>query len=89
MGEIIIAVGKLDKVFSLAGPSTRVVNLNQQNLLPGFIEPHQHAVLKVFNRTVCTDISGYYYNSYEAIKDVMMSKIKSLDEAQAAQTYCV
>ena len=35
----------------------------------------------VFNRTVFTNISGYYCESYEAIKDVMLSKIASLDEA--------
>ena len=79
--DIIVAVGKLDEVFSLAGTSTQVIYLNQQTLLPGFIEPHQHALGMAYNRTGRINISGYYYNSYEAIKDVMLSKIASLDEA--------
>ena len=51
-GDKIQAVGKLDKVFALAGPSTQVIYLNRQTLLPGFIEPHQHAIIMAQLRTV-------------------------------------
>ena len=43
-GNKIQAVGKLDEVFALAGPSTQVIYLNRQTL-PGFIGPHQHATM--------------------------------------------
>ena len=42
-GTIISAVGKRDEVFALAGPSTE---------LPGFIEPHSHAVMMAALKTV-------------------------------------
>ena len=51
-GDFIQAVGRLDEVLALAGPSTKVIYLNQQTLLPGFIEPHQHATMMAINRTV-------------------------------------
>ena len=39
-GAIILAVGKRDEVFALAGPLTQFVHLNdRQTLLPGFIGP--------------------------------------------------
>ena len=53
-GDIIQAVGKFDKVFALTGPTTEFIYLNHQTLLPGFIEPHQHAVTMVINRAVGT-----------------------------------
>ena len=46
------AVGKFDEVFALTGPTTEFIYLNHQTLLPGFIEPHQHAIMMVMNRAV-------------------------------------
>ena len=46
------AVGQLDEVLALAGPATQVVYLNHQTLLPGFVEPHQHATMMAMNRAV-------------------------------------
>ena len=53
-GDIIQAVGKFDEVFALVGQSTEVIYLNHQTLLPGFIEPHQHATMMARNRAVGT-----------------------------------
>lgn len=53
-GDRIQPVGKFDEVFALAGPTTEVIYLNHQTLLPGFIEPHQHAIMMVMNRAVGT-----------------------------------
>ena len=43
-GDTILAVGTIEQVFRFAGPDTEVLFLNKQTLLPGFIEPHQHAI---------------------------------------------
>ena len=51
-GDIIQAVGKFDEVLALTGPTTEFIYLNHQTLLPGFIEPHQHAIMMVNNRAV-------------------------------------
>ena len=40
--ETIVAAGPLDEVMALEGPSTRVVDLGNHALLPGFIDAHGH-----------------------------------------------
>ena len=44
-GEKIVAVGALDDVMALRGEATRVVELGDQALLPGFIDAHGHFLL--------------------------------------------
>lgn len=41
-GDRIVAVGDSDAVLALRGPNTRVVELGQRALLPGFIDSHGH-----------------------------------------------
>ena len=41
-GEMIVAAGSMDDVMALEGTSTRVVDLGEQALLPGFIDSHGH-----------------------------------------------
>ena len=41
-GETIVAAGPRDEVMALEGPSTRVVDLREHALLPGFIDSHGH-----------------------------------------------
>ena len=41
-GETIVAAGSLAEVIALEGPSTRVVELGDHSLLPGFIDAHGH-----------------------------------------------
>ena len=41
-GETIVAAGSMDEVMALEVPSTRVVDLGDHALLPGFIDSHGH-----------------------------------------------
>ena len=41
-GEDIVAVGERDEVAALVGPETRVVELGERALVPGFIDAHGH-----------------------------------------------
>ena len=41
-GETIVAAGSMDEVMALQGPSTRVVDLGDNALLPGFVDSHGH-----------------------------------------------
>ena len=41
-GETIVAAGSRDEVMALQGPATRVVDLGDNALLPGFIDSHGH-----------------------------------------------
>ena len=60
-GDTILAVGTIDTVFRHAGPNTQIIFLNQQTLMPGFIEPHQHAIQCALMRSQYTNISGLNY----------------------------
>ena len=44
-GETIAATGSRAKVMRLAGPETRLVELGDHALLPGFIDSHSHATM--------------------------------------------
>ena len=49
-GDEIVAVGSSDAMLALAGPSTQVVDLQGNALLPGFIDAHNH----VFSEAIRT-----------------------------------
>ncbi|XP_022092641.1 uncharacterized protein LOC110980348 [Acanthaster planci] len=78
-GDTFLEVGTMDKVFRHAGNKTQVIFLNQQTLMPGFIEPHQHAILCAHMRSQYVNISALKYRSYEDIRTVMMKKISELE----------
>jgi hypothetical protein len=41
----ILDVGSIDKIKTLIGPDTQVVDLNGKPVLPGFIDAHCHVLL--------------------------------------------
>lgn len=43
-GETILAVGAEDEIMALAGPDTRITDLQGKTLLPGFIDGHSHFI---------------------------------------------
>ena len=64
---LILALGSLNDVMKFAGDQTKLVYLNKYTLLPGLIEPHQHALRRSNNSCQSTDIGGYYYKTAEAV----------------------
>ena len=44
-GDAILAVGTTEEVLCLRGPGTRVVDLQGNSLLPGFVDSHLHMLL--------------------------------------------
>ncbi|XP_038068548.1 N-substituted formamide deformylase-like [Patiria miniata] len=78
-GDTILAVGSIDVVFRHAGPDTQVIFLNQQTLMPGFIEPHQHAIQCALMRSQYINISALNYRCYDDIHTVMVNRISELD----------
>jgi predicted amidohydrolase YtcJ len=44
-GDRILAVGSIDKIKTLKGPLTKVVDLNDKAVLPGFSDAHCHVLL--------------------------------------------
>jgi hypothetical protein len=41
----ILDIGSIDKIKTLIGPDTQVVDLNGKPVLPGFIDAHCHVLL--------------------------------------------
>jgi predicted amidohydrolase YtcJ len=59
-GGRISAIGSSDELRSLAAPTTRVVELNGQSVVPGFIDAHVHPIEGGMARSRCDlhDLSG-------------------------------
>ena len=71
--DTILAVGTIDAVFRHAGPQTQVIFLNQQTLMPGFIEPHQHAILAAKIRSQFITIGSDVYRLLTHAKECSVS----------------
>ena len=84
-GDRILSTGDREKVFAFAGPRTQLIYLDQQTLLPGFIEPHQHIILMAKYRGL-VNISGYYYDFYEKIEAKIKAEVAMVGNAK---TDCV
>ena len=48
LGEEILLVGSDQEVLALAGPNTQTIDLAGRALLPGFVDPHNHAFNEVY-----------------------------------------
>ncbi|KAJ8034345.1 hypothetical protein HOLleu_21137 [Holothuria leucospilota] len=84
---IILAVGTLDEVFTHAGSNTQVIYLNQQTLMPGFIECHQHAWACALVKSSYTVISATECRNYAEISRTMKKTIDGLDPGSWARFF--
>lgn len=57
-GGTILAAGPSEQVSALAGPTTRIVDLQGRTVLPGLIDPHHHYVLSALLAELLHDV-GY------------------------------
>ncbi|KAJ8034344.1 hypothetical protein HOLleu_21135 [Holothuria leucospilota] len=76
---IILAVGTLDEVFTYAGANTQVIYLNQQTLMPGFIECHQHAWACVSVNSAFTVVGAMECRNFAEISSTMKNKLAALE----------
>ena len=84
----IVEAGKLGDIWTLKGPSTQVIYLDQKTLLPGFIEPHQHAVLMAEFRS-WVNVGAYYYNTFDEIEAKIKDEIAKADSEADPLPWCV
>ena len=85
-GDKIMAVGTKDRILSLKGPSTRMVELKRtetrtETLMPGLIEPHTHPSL-VINLSLFTDVSGFSHHSFKDVKKAIKKAVKNTKPTQ-------
>ena len=87
-GEKIVGVGSLEDIESKwKGEYTKIVSLNNQVLMPGLIEPHQHAVQKILLRVSYVDINGYDYTTYDDTKTIITNIIAENRPNQIAAVF--
>lgn len=58
-GGKIAKVGSLSQVKSLQGKDTKLINLNGQTLMPGFVEPHVHIFGTAFSEELWQNMSNF------------------------------
>ena len=58
-GGKIIQVGSLSKAKALQGKDTKLINLNGQTLMPGFVEPHVHILGSAFSEELWQNMSNF------------------------------
>ena len=71
----ITALGSLSDVMQYSGKGTEIVYLNQHSLFPGFIEAHQHPLIRIFTSSMCTDVGGLYYHTADEVKQRIKTEI--------------
>lgn len=64
-GGRIIATGTVADVMALAGPATRIVELNGRTVFPGFLDPHNHTVLSSLFDSLLTNV-GFFRSKTKA-----------------------
>lgn len=63
-----------------ADANTRYIELQgNQTLLPGFIEPHQHAIQQALTKCLYIPCSAYVYSSYSEITSLFQKTIAEID----------
>ena len=72
----VAAVGSMESVFKHVGNKTEVFYLNQQTLMPGFIEAHQHAVALALNNFLYIDISAYKCSTADEVLKVITDHVQ-------------
>ena len=66
-GDIITAVGASDKLKSLAGPDTRILDAAGKTLLPGFIDAHCHLLSLAGKQLLHVDCSAGKVDSIDGV----------------------
>ncbi len=78
-GERILAVGKDDEVLKLKGKATKLINLNERLVVPGFNDAHAHVgALYPARRFELTGGSPFEPTPWEILKDSIVKIVKQI-----------
>ncbi|KAI6655938.1 Exoenzymes regulatory protein AepA-like [Oopsacas minuta] len=75
---VILALGSLSDVMKFAGDETEFIYLNKNTLLPGFIEPHQHAINRIKESCQSINIGAYYCKTAEEVINKIRVEVNSV-----------
>ena len=78
---VIIQIGKTKDLLNSANENTKIIDLNQKTLIPGFIASHEHPTLKaVFSTTV--DLSGFTFKSSKPMWESLRKRVKNTNKGE-------
>ena len=76
--RVIVALGALTGVMELAGEETEFIYLNEHTLLPGFIEAHQHALIRLKETSKATNVGAYSCKTVGEVMKRIRERVNSL-----------
>ncbi|WP_411025398.1 amidohydrolase family protein [Salmonella sp. s55004] len=82
LDKVILSVGSVEDVFALATENTKFIFLNKQTLMPGFIDPHQHAITSAEMRATFVNIGALEWDKRPTYQDVHDKMINTIDGLQ-------
>lgn len=76
-GDRILAVGPLAEVQARAGDGAEFMELNGRTLMPGFVEPHTHALTGAILDRLCTYVGMARFRSTDEVLALLWKKAAS------------
>ncbi|MBU3577870.1 amidohydrolase [Polynucleobacter sp. UK-Kesae-W10] len=81
----IVAVGKKEAVTKeWKGDATKVIDLNGQTLMPGFVEPHIHILMTAMTEVLWLNLSNFttQYDTLDSLSQKLKTALKTLPKGQ-------
>ena len=79
--SVITAVGSEQEVLATKGPNTKVVDLQGQALLPGFVGAHEHpSITAVFDGAI--NLSGFTYKTNAEVWEALRREVAKVPKGQ-------
>lgn len=75
----VLGVGQQIEIFKLKGKDTKMIDLNQKTILPGFIDPHIHMAFSSLTHWV--ELSPYIYENMEKIYQKIVEVMNETKES--------
>ena len=87
-GGHILAAGSAADVSGLAGPATRIVDLQGRTVLPGLIDPHNHTVLASITELLFINVGFALYKTKADVIAVMKATAVKTPPGEWLAFYC-
>ena len=83
-GKIVAVGGKDSVVKNWQGANTKVVDLQGQTLMPGFVEPHIHIVMTAMTEVLWLNLSNFtpQYDTLDTLSQKLKERLKTLPKGQ-------
>ena len=83
-GKIVAVGGKDAVVKNWQGANTKIIDLQGQTLMPGFVEPHIHIVMTAMTEVLWLNLSNFtpQYDTLDSLSQKLKERLKTLPKGQ-------